>query len=149
MSPPCATTVITEMHLIGYGRMLSSESFISPHSATAKYYDEGFGDPYDLPNDTAYCETCGTVASVLWSYRMALLHADAAYVDVLERGLYNGVLSGISLSGDRFFYTDPLVSRGNLRRHESWNPACCQSNLVRIIPQVGRWLTQRRTMRSM
>jgi DUF1680 family protein len=111
--------------------------YITGASATAQYYDEGFGDPYYLPNDTAYCETCGTVAAVLWSHRMALLHADAAYVDVLERALYNGVLSGISLSGDRYFYTNPLASRGNMRRHESWNPACCQSNLVRIIPQVG------------
>jgi len=111
--------------------------YITGASATAQYYDEGFGDPYYLPNDTAYCETCGTIASVLWSHRMALLHADAAYIDVLERGLYNGVLSGISLSGDLFFYTNPLASRGNMRRHESWNPACCQSNLVRIIPHVG------------
>lgn len=111
--------------------------YITGASATAQYYDEGFGDPYYLPNDTAYCETCGTIASALWCHRMALLHADAAYIDVLERALYNGVLSGISLSGDRFFYTNPLASRGNMRRHESWNPACCQSNLVRIIPQVG------------
>ena len=111
--------------------------YITGASATAQYYDEGFGDPYYLPNDTAYCETCGTIASALWCHRMALLHADADYVDVLERALYNGVLSGISLSGDRFFYTNPLASRGNMRRHKSWNPACCQSNLVRIIPQVG------------
>lgn len=111
--------------------------YITGASATAQYYDEGFGDPYHLPNDTAYCETCGTIASVMWSHRMAMLHADAQYVDVLERALYNGVLSGISLSGDRFFYTNPLARRNNMRRHESWNPACCQSNLVRIIPQVG------------
>jgi hypothetical protein len=105
--------------------------------ATAQYHDEGFGDPYHLPNHTAYCETCSSVAMVLWSHRMALLHADAAYADVLERAIYNGVLSGLSLSGDHYFYKNPLASRGDFRRPDSWNPACCQSNLVRIIPQVG------------
>lgn len=111
--------------------------YITGSSATAQYYDEGFGDPYYLPNENAYCETCGTISSVFWSHRMALLHADATYMDVLERSLYNGVLSGISLSGDQFFYTNPLASRGDVRRDESWDPACCQSNLVRVIPQVG------------
>jgi hypothetical protein len=68
---------------------------------------------------------------------MALLHGDARYIDVLERALYNGVLSGISLAGDSFFYTNPLASRGYDRRRGSFDPACCQSNLVRILPQVG------------
>lgn len=117
--------------------VIGHKMYITGGSATAQYYDEGFGDPYHLPNETAYCETCGTIANVLWSHRMALLHADAKYVDVLERALYNGVISGISLSGDKFFYTNALASRGDVRRHESWDPACCQSNLVRIIPQVG------------
>jgi DUF1680 family protein len=111
--------------------------YITGGSATAQYYDEGFGEPYHLPNDTAYCETCGTIASVFWCHRMALLHAHADYVDVLERALYNGVLGGISLSGDRFCYVNPLANRGEKRRHDSWNPACCQSNLVRVIPHVG------------
>jgi uncharacterized protein len=111
--------------------------YITGGSATAQYHDEGFGDPYHLPNETAYCETCGTISTVLWSHRMALLHGDADYVDILERALYNGVLSGISLSGDRFFYTNRLASRGSDQRHPSWEPPCCQTNLVRIIPQVG------------
>ncbi|HSP41286.1 MAG TPA: beta-L-arabinofuranosidase domain-containing protein [Luteolibacter sp.] len=111
--------------------------YLTGSSASAQYYDEGYGDPYYLPNDTAYCETCSTISTVLWSHRMGLIHADASYADVLERGLYNGVLSGISLTGDRFFYTNPLASRGGKRRSESITPACCQSNLVRVIPQVG------------
>jgi DUF1680 family protein len=121
--------------------------YITGSSATAQYYDEGFGDPYRLPNETSYCETCSSVAAVLWFHRMALLHAEANYFDVLERTLYNGVLSGISLSGDRFFYWNPLASRGGIRRRDSWNPACCQSNLVRIIPQVGSmaWATGKNT----
>jgi DUF1680 family protein len=117
--------------------IVGQKLYITGGSATAQYYDEGFGDPYQLPNDTAYCETCGTIASALWCHRMALLHADSVYVDVLERALYNGVLSGISLSGDKFFYTNPLASRGSVRRQSNWDPSCCQSNLVRIIPQVG------------
>jgi hypothetical protein len=111
--------------------------YITGASATGQYDDEGFGDPYCLPNETAYCETCGTAATVLWSQRMALLHGDACYIDVLERALYNGVISGISLDGDSFFYTNPLASRGYDRRRSNFDPACCQSNLVRIIPQVG------------
>jgi DUF1680 family protein len=111
--------------------------YLTGSPASAQYYDEGYGDPYHLPNETAYCETCSTIATMLWSHRMGLIDPDAGYADVMERGLYNGMLSGISLSGDRFFYTNPLVSRGGKRRSESITPACCQSNLVRIIPQVG------------
>ncbi len=117
--------------------IVERKMYITGGSATGQYHDEGFGDPYSLPNETAYCETCGTASTVLWSHRMALLHADTQYIDVLERALYNGVISGISLAGDQFFYTNPLASRGNDRRRSSFNPACCQSNLVRIIPQVG------------
>ncbi len=117
--------------------IVGQKLYITGASATAQYHDEGFGDPYQLPNETAYCETCGTIASALWCHRMALLHADAGYLDVLERGLYNGILSGISLTGDKFFYTNTLASRGSVRRQSNWDPSCCQSNLVRIIPQVG------------
>jgi len=117
--------------------VVGSKLYITGSSASAQYYDEGFGDPYHLPNETAYCETCSTISNALWAQRMALLHEDASYVDVMERALYNGVLSGISLSGDHYFYKNPLASRGNFKRSPSWNPACCQSNLVRIIPQVG------------
>jgi DUF1680 family protein len=117
--------------------VVGSKLYITGSSASAQYYDEGFGDSYKLPNDTAYCETCSTISNALWSHRMALLHEDASYIDVMERALYNGVLSGISLSGDHYFYTNTLASRGGVKRSPSWNPACCQSNLVRIIPQVG------------
>ncbi len=111
--------------------------YLTGSPASAQYYDEGYGEPYHLPNETAYCETCSTVATMLWSHRMGLIDPDAGYADVFERGLYNGMLSGISLSGDRFFYTNPLVSRGGKSRSPGITPACCQSNLARIIPQVG------------
>jgi len=103
---------------------------------TAQYHDEGFGDPYLLPNRT-YCESCAGIAHVLWQHRMALLKAEAKYADVMELALYNGAISGISLAGSAFYYQNPLESaRGGARR--SWiGLACCPTNLSRIIPQVG------------
>lgn len=117
--------------------MVGSKMYLTGGSAAGQYYDEGAGDPYHLPNESAYCETCGTIANVLWSHRMALLHADAKYVDVLERALYNGVLSGMALAGDKFFYVNKQASRSGVMRSPSFNPACCQSNMVRLVPQVG------------
>jgi hypothetical protein len=97
---------------------------------------EGFSVPYDLPNETAYCETCAGIANVLWNHRMFLLYGDAKYVDVLERTLYNNVLSGISMSGDKFFYPNPLESNGRHQRSEWFACACCPSNICRFIPSV-------------
>jgi DUF1680 family protein len=73
---------------------------------------EAFGANYDLPNATAYLETCAAIANALWNERMFLLHGDAKYLDVLERVIYNGFLSGVALTGDRFFYPNPLESDG-------------------------------------
>ena len=73
---------------------------------------EAFGGPYELPNMSAYAETCAAVANIFWNNRMFLLHGDAKYIDVLERTLYNGLLSGVSLNGTRFFYPNPLASMG-------------------------------------
>lgn len=98
--------------------------------------NEGFGEPYDLPNMSAYCETCASIASVLWNYRMFLLHGNAKYYDILEKTLYNGLLSGVSLTGDRFFYPNPLESSGQHKRQEWFGCACCPSNLCRFIPSV-------------
>ena len=97
---------------------------------------EGFGDNYELPNMTAYCETCASIANVYWNYRMFLLSGDAKYIDVLERALYNGVLSGVSLSGDRFFYDNPLESNGSHERAPWFGCACCPGNITRFIPSV-------------
>jgi len=97
---------------------------------------EGFGPPYELPNETAYCETCASIAMVLWSHRMFLLHGDAEYIDILERTLYNAALSGVSMKGDRFFYPNPLASRGKHARSPWFGCACCPSNIARFIPSV-------------
>lgn len=113
---------------------------------TKKYYitggigatghGEAFGKNYELPNMSAYCETCAAIANVYWNYRLFLLHGDSKYYDVLERTLYNGVISGISLAGDRFFYPNPLESVGQHGRSEWFGCACCPSNVCRFMPSI-------------
>lgn len=100
-------------------------------------HNEGFTTPYDLPNDSAYAETCAGIGSVLWNERLGRLYADAKYFDAAERALYNGVLSGVSLSGDHFFYVNPLVSRGNHQRPDWYECACCPPNILRLVANVG------------
>jgi len=102
--------------------------------------NEGFSKDYDLPNESAYCETCASVGMVFWNQRMNLLTGDAKYVDVLERSLYNGALDGLSLSGDRFFYGNPLASSGNYSRSEWFGTACCPSNISRLVESVGNYI---------
>ena len=97
---------------------------------------ESFGDGYELPNMEAYCETCAAIANAMWNHRMSLLHGDAKYIDVLERVIYNGFLSGISLSGDRFFYPNPLASEGKYQRSPWFGCACCPTNIVRFMPSL-------------
>lgn len=97
---------------------------------------ESFGDGYELPNKEAYCETCAAIANAMWNHRMSLLHADAKYIDVLERVIYNGFLSGISLSGDKFFYPNPLASDGKYQRSPWFGCACCPTNIVRFLPSL-------------
>lgn len=101
---------------------------------------EGFGGPYDLPNLAAYNETCAAIGNVYWNQRLFLLHGSSQYFDVLERTLYNGLISGVSLSGDHFFYPNPLESRGNHERSEWFGCACCPSNLCRFIPSVSGYV---------
>lgn len=102
--------------------------------------NEGFTTDYDLPNLTAYQETCASCAMVFWAQRLALLYGDAKYVDVLERSLYNGALAGISLSGDRFFYVNPLESKGGYKREEWFGCACCPPNIARLIASLGDYI---------
>ncbi len=97
---------------------------------------EGYGPPYRLPNASAYAETCANIATFLWNSRMARLEEDAKYVDVMERILYNGVLSGISLTGDRFFYPNPLASFGQHQRVPWFGCACCPPNVARVLTSV-------------
>lgn len=102
--------------------------------------NEGFTEDYDLPNLDAYCETCASVGMVLWNQRMNQLTGDSKYIDVLERSLYNGALAGISLGGDRFFYVNPLESKGDHHRQEWYGCACYPSQLSRFLPSIGNYI---------
>ncbi len=102
----------------------------------AKGQGEAFGKNYELPNRTAYCETCANLATCYWNNRMFLLHGDSKYIDVLERALYNSVISGVSLDGKEFFYPNPLSARGDYARSKWFDCSCCPTNLCRFIPSV-------------
>jgi DUF1680 family protein len=99
-------------------------------------HGEGFGKPYDLPNEASYSETCASIANAMWNHRMFLLSGDGKYMDVAERTIYNGMLAGVSLSGDRFFYTNLLYSNGKHQRSLWFDCSCCPSNVVRFVPSL-------------
>ena len=109
----------------------------------ARHHGEAFGDNYELPNLTAYNETCAAIGNVYWNHRLFLMHGDAKYYDVLERSLYNGLISGVSMDGGTFFYPNPLESDGEYKfnqgachRQPWFGCACCPSNLSRFIPSL-------------
>lgn len=116
--------------------VVGRKMYITGGLGTTQYKYEGFGDAYVLPLETAYCETCAGVAHVLWQHRMNLLKGDARYADVMELALLNTVLSGVSLSGNAFFYQNRLLMKQG-QRGPWMNLCCCPSNISRIIPQVG------------
>ncbi len=97
---------------------------------------EAFGKDYELPNKSAYNETCAAIANALWNHRMYLIDGDARYMNILERVIYNGFLSGVSMSGDRFFYPNPLASDAGYQRSEWFGCSCCPVNVVRFIPSI-------------
>lgn len=113
----------------------------------ARHRGEAFGDDYELPNESAYNETCAAIANCMWNHRMFLLKGDAKYYDVLERTLYNGFLSGISLAGDKFFYPNPLAcnaeyrfNQGALTRKPWFDCSCCPANIVRFLPSLPGYI---------
>lgn len=97
---------------------------------------EAFGGNYELPNMSAYNETCAAIGNDFWNYRLFLLHQDARYIDVMERTLYNGLLSGVSLDGKSFFYPNPLESNGQHQRSPWFGVACCPGNMTRFLASV-------------
>ena len=101
---------------------------------------EAFGKNYELPNMSAYCETCAAIGNVYVNYRLFLLHGHAKYYDVLERTLYNGLISGVSLEGNAFFYPNPLESMGQHQRQAWFGCACCPSNICRFIPSLPGYI---------
>jgi DUF1680 family protein len=109
----------------------------------ARYEGESFGDPYELPNDHCYCETCAAIGSMMWTWRMLLATGQAQFADVLEQTLYNGFLSGPALDGTHFFYINPLLSRGGYERAEWYGVPCCPPNIMRTIAAVEHYLATR------
>ena len=115
--------------------------------AGARHEGEAFGQPYELPNDRAYCETCAAIASIMWSWRMLLATGQGQYADLIERTLFNGFLSGIALDGERFFYVNPLLSnglgevigRGGHERRPWYLVACCPPNVMRLLGSLPQY----------
>ena len=118
--------------------IVSQKLYVTGGVGTHQYRDEGFGDPYLLPNDTGYCETCGGIALMLFGHRMGLLTGDARYADLIELTLHNNILACTDLAGVNFFYRNPLISDGTRKRSPWCHPACCPTNIVRIVPQIAR-----------
>lgn len=102
--------------------------------------NEGFAGPYVLPNMTAYCETCASIGNIFFNHRLFLFHGDAKYYDIIEKTLYNSMLSGVSLSADRFFYPNPLESKGQHKRQAWFGCACCPSNIARFMPAIPGYI---------
>jgi DUF1680 family protein len=102
--------------------------------------NEGFAEPFNLPNMSAYCETCASIGDIFFNHRLFLLHGQSKYYDILEKTLYNSALSGVSLTGDRFFYPNPLESNGQHERQAWFGCACCPSNVARFVPAIPGYL---------
>jgi DUF1680 family protein len=103
-------------------------------------HNEGFTLDYDLPDETAYGETCATIGLILWNHRLLQFSGESKYADVIERGLYNGFLSGVSLDGARFFYENPLASAGGHHRQSWFECPCCPPNVARTLASLGGYL---------
>ena len=119
---------------------MSSKKLFITGGIGSRPQGEGFGPNYELNNHTAYCETCAAIANVYWNYRMFLATGESKYIDVCELALYNNVLSGVSLSGDKFFYDNPLESNGEHERQKWFGCACCPGNITRFVASVPGYI---------
>lgn len=117
-----------------------SKKFYITGGIGARHDGESFGDNYELPNADAYCETCAAIGNVYLNHRLFLLHGDSKYYDALERTLYNGLISGVSLEGNAFFYPNPLASNGSYSRKAWFDCSCCPSNICRFIPSLPGYI---------
>ncbi|HEX2701968.1 MAG TPA: beta-L-arabinofuranosidase domain-containing protein, partial [Solirubrobacteraceae bacterium] len=125
--------------LLQWDELASKKTYLTG-GIGSRHDGEAIGDPYELPPDRAYCETCAAIASIMWNWRLLLVTGQSHFADLLERTLYNGFLSGLSLDGGSFFYTNPLQSRNGKRRH-SWHPvACCPPNIMRLLASLHHYL---------
>jgi DUF1680 family protein len=127
--------------------MVSRKLFITG-GVGSQHSGEAFGEEYELPNERCYCETCAQIASIMWNWRMLLITGERRFADLIERTLYNGFLSGVSLDGRCYFYVNPLASRGTApllgRKHivrPEWHGcACCPPNVMRTLASLQHYL---------
>lgn len=117
--------------------IVQRKMYVTAGIGTHEFHDEGFGLPYKLPNNSAYCESCSNMGLCFWNRRMNLLHGDAKYADMVEFLIYNSAISSVNLDGDMFFYRNLLESVGNYTRRPWFNPACCPSSMVRFLPEIA------------
>ena len=117
--------------------IVNKKMYVTGGVGTSIYHNEGFKKPYEIPIDKAYQETCSSIGMTFWNRRMNWLEGDSKYADLTELIMYNAAISGVSLTGDRFFYTNPIVSNGKHQRKAWFDPACCPSNMVRFLPEIG------------
>ncbi len=115
------------------------KTYLVGHVGTYRNH-ESFGEAYELPNLNCWNETCASVGNVFWNYRMFELHREAKYIDMLEKILYNAVLSGVSLDGQKYFYQNPLKSLGTFERHSWYGPNCCPPNIARLIASLNKYI---------
>jgi uncharacterized protein len=126
-----------------WGNVVSKKLYITG-GIGATGSGEAFGNNYELPNMSAYNETCAAIGNDYWNYRLFLLHGDAKHIDVMERTLYNGLISGVSLDGKSFFYPNPLESNGQHQRSPWFGVACCPGNITRFIASVPGYVYARK-----
>ena len=122
-----------------WNNMVSKRMYITG-GVGSRYEGESFGDDYELPNRRAYSETCASIANIMWNWRMLLLTGQGRFADVMELALYNGMLSGISLDGEAYFYINPLSDRGNHRRNKWFTCACCPPNIARTLTSLPGYI---------
>ena len=106
----------------------------------SRYEGESFGAPYELPADRCYCETCAAIGSLMWNWRMLLATGEGRFADLMERQLYNGILSGLAFDGWNFFYMNPLLSQGDYGRQPWQIVACCPPNIMRLLASLTQYL---------
>jgi DUF1680 family protein len=122
--------------------MVSGKTYVTG-GIGSRHDGESFGDPWELPPDRAYCETCAAVASIMWNWRLLLLSGESRYADLLERTLYNGFLSGLGLDGTTFFYVNPLQAREPSTRRAWYKCACCPPNIMRLLASLEHYTATR------
>jgi DUF1680 family protein len=128
--------------LAQWGDMVSAKTYLTG-GVGSRHEGESFGDRYELPPDRAYCETCASIASIMWNWRMLLVTGDAAHADLIERTLYNGFLAGLGLDGTSFFYVNPLHAREPLARQTWYECACCPPNVMRLLASLEHYVATR------